>query len=65
VASFYVQQMLLEEGYPSPVLVILEDRVVFFLCIVEYHLLHDLLHITQFGSKWQLFVLQNGAICVG
>ena len=37
MTPFYIRHMLLEVGYLPPVLVILEDAVVIFLHIIEYH----------------------------
>jgi hypothetical protein len=51
--------MLSKEGYPTPVLVILEDGVVIFLLIIQDHYLSDSLPKTQIISKWQLAFLQN------
>jgi len=54
VFPFYILQMLSEMGYPSPILVILEDAVFIFLHTTEDHKLNDSQLITQFNSKWQL-----------
>jgi hypothetical protein len=49
----------------TTILVILEDAVVIFLHITEDHCLNDLLHITQFSSKWQFFCEGPRSRCYG